>query len=850
VKKKLAYKLILALLSLPISGFAGAPLWQQSAEWTDWISEPECDSLCGGHYEPLVAPINYSGNALFDMPVSLSANESSFSFEGVSRLSGDVAFQQGDRNLRADTVSVWRSNTTGDWEQLVAEGHIHLWSPALNLLADRATYNHAEQEFLLEDATYHWYARHARGYAQSVRVDANSHVHLTKADYTTCAPDQDTWRLSARYLTLNPDSGRATVKDARFDVLGFPILYFPYFNYPADNQRHSGFLFPAYGSTSNSGTEFSVPYYWNIAPNYDMTITGRWLSERGAEAQTKFRYLFPHSEGVFQWNILPDDQKYAEFKQNELSSVREGFTVLDPQIRALTTSSTRQFVNYQHNSNIGKHLTFNILFGYVTDDNYFVDLSNDITTASIIYLPQQANLTYFGNHWTHYLNVEEYQVLEPFTKPINEEIYKRQPQWVFQAIYPNTFCHLTLGLNGEFVNFEHKPALITQQPVTTGERYHFRPSVSLPIEDSWYRLIPRAQVDWLLYDLSLGKNVVPQGIPTSPSRAIPMLDVDGTLIFERLLSINSQRFQQTLEPRAYYLYVPYKAQYNYPDFDSGVILFSYSQLFRDNRFSGRDRVGDANQVSVSLTSRLLPECGGQEFLNASIGQIFYFETRRVALCEQLGLQSNCYLYQDTSAPIATAKHSNLITQLQAYPVPTLSAGAFWEWDSAHAQTDQAGLAIQFHPEPQKIINLNYYWLRYDLQQLTRNNSIFGNLHQADISVLWPISLHWELISRWQYDISHRQNVEILAGVEYSGCCVALQLFGSRYREGTNFVLPQTYANALFVQIVFKGLSALGLNNPDGKLAQRIPGYVPLEERQKWLLQPNRSFFPANEVPLY
>ena len=203
--------------------------------------------------------------------------------------------------------------------------------------------------------------------------------------------------------------------------------------------------------------------------------------------------------------------------------------------------------------------------------------------------------------------------------------------------------------------------------MTTGERYHLRPSVSLPLQDSWYRLTPRAQVDWLHYALSLGDDVSPQGIPTNPSRAIPMIDVDGTLIFERLLTIGPRRFQQTLEPRAYYLYVPYKAQYDYPDFDSGVILFSYSQLFRDNRFSGRDRVGDANQVSVSLTSRLLPECDGREYLNASIGQIFYFETRRVALCEQLGYQSNCYLYQDTSAPSATAKHSNLITQMQAYP---------------------------------------------------------------------------------------------------------------------------------------------------------------------------------------
>lgn len=851
MKKKLSYKLIFAShLLLPTLSMANAPLWQQAAEWTDWVSEPACESLCSGHYEPLLLPGNIPPEAMFDLPIALSANETQFALEGISRLSGDVTLQQGDKNVRADELTAWRSPTTGNWEEFVAQGHIHFWSPGLNVFAERATYYYPEREFLLEQATYHWYDRHARGYAKSIRIDANSNVYLTNADYTTCAPGQNTWRLNAKHIKLNPQSGRATVKHVWFNVADIPVFYFPYFNYPADNKRHSGLLFPAYGSTSNSGYEFSIPYYWNMAPNYDTTITGRWLSERGLEAQTKFRYLFPNNEGIFLWNILPDDRKYAAFKQEILDAVPYGMDVRDPQISALQTSSTRQYFNYQHNAYIGDHWVFNILFAYVTDDNYFVDLSNDIDTASIIYLPQQANASYYGNHWTHYFNVEEYQVLEPYTKPINEDIYKRQPQWVFQALYPDSLGHLTFGLIGEIVNFEHRPALITYTPVTTGERYHFRPSVSLPLQDSWYRFIPRAQVDWLHYSLSLGDDVSPQGIPTNPSRAIPMVDVDATLIFDRPLMFSTYRFQQTLEPRAYYLYVPYKAQYQYPDFDSGVILFSYSQLFRDNRFSGRDRVGDANQISLSLTSRILPEGDGNEYLNASIGQIIYFQSRRVSLCEQSGFQSNCWLYQDTSAPIATAKHSNLITQMQAYPNPYLSSGAFWEWDSEHGQTDQAGLTIQYHPTNQKIINLNYYWLRDDLQQANYYTGQIGNLHQADISVLWPLTLHWELLTRWQYDISHRQNVEILGGLEYSGCCVALQFVASRYREGTNFFLPQTYANAFFVQIVFKGLSALGLNNPDGKLGQRIPGYVPLEARQKWLTQPNRNFFPPNEIPLY
>lgn len=851
MNKKLFVKLIFAaiLSSQAWTVLAEAPAWQQQAEWTDWIHEPFCDSLCGGHYEPLQLQ-SRPAEGMLRLPVFISANEANFSWEGASELSGDVLFRQGDRNLHADYLKAWRNPITEDWDHFLATGHIHYWSPGLNVFADEARYDHNQREFMLERATYHWYARNARGYAESLRIDCNHLVHLTRADYTTCAPGQNTWQLTARDITLNPNTGRATVKHFVFRLKDFPIFYFPYFNYPADNKRHSGFLFPGYGQTSNSGYEISIPYYWNIAPNYDMVLTGRLLSERGFEAQTKFRYLWQNGEGIFQWHILPDDRKYAAFKEDKLMFVPFGLSVLDPQIKGLDTSSTRQAINYQHHSNFGSHWVFNVKYGYVSDDNYFVDLGNDINTASIIYLPQQANLSYFGTNWSHYFNVEEYQVLEPFTKPLNEEIYKRQPQWVFQAIYPRLIGCFTFTLNGEAVNFEHRRALITDQSVTTGERYHLRPSLSLPLEDEWYRLIPRAQVDWLYYSLSLGEDVAPNGIPTHPSRAIPMLDVDGTLIFERNFCVLSRAFKQTLEPRAYYLYVPYRAQYNYPDFDSGVIEFSYSQLFRDNRFSGRDRIGDANQVSLSLTSRILPEYDGKEYLRASIGQIFYFRTRLVSLCEQLGYQNNCYLYEDTSAPNAFSKHSNLMTLLESHPSDLLALGAFWEWDSTHGQTDQAGVSFQYRPTCQKVLNFNYYWLRDDLQQTNFETGKTGNLHQTDFSILWPLTLHWEWIARWQYDITHRQNVEILGGIEYNGCCVALQLVASRYREGTNFVLPQCYANAFFVQIVFKGLSALGLNNPDNKLAQRIPGYTPLADRQKWLMQPNRSFFPQSDIPLY
>lgn len=819
-------------------------------ELSDWIPEPASMSLCEGHYAPYILNHNAEPDNSWQLPMVLSANETELKLQGQSVLRGHVTLKQGNRYLHADEVLINRSLETQEWESLIAQGHVHYYAPGVNIWGQRAQYQQLERHFHIDNASYRWYDRHARGYADAIDIDKEANIHLFKANYTTCAPLSDTWLLSARELHLFPKKGRATAKNIRLDVNEFPIFYFPYFNYPIDKQRHSGFLFPSYGSTSNSGLQFTVPYYWNIAPNYDFHFAARWLSERGTEGQSKFRYLFPHSEGVIQWHFLPEDRKYRAFSQQNRNNPPGGLTFLDPRIIALQGNSNRSAFNYRHGTQWDKRWKFNVIFDYVSDDNYFVDLGNDIKTASTIHLPQQANLTYYGENWSHLFNIEEYQVLQPLSKPINEEIYKRQPQWVFQGIYPDQWQDLTLALNGEIVNFAHRRNIITQERVTTGDRYHLRPSVSWPLQESWYFFKPRMQMDWLHYSLSLGEDARGQDLPSQPSRTIPLYDIDAGLIYERPLHYKDYFFTQTLEPRIYYLFVPYRDQHFYPNFDSGVINFSYSQLFRDNRFSGRDRIGDANQISVSLTSRLVPQLGGQELIRASIGQIYYFEKRKVSLCEELGQENICHLFEDANA---ASHHSNVIGQAELHANPLWSGGLFWEWDSIHQETEQAAFNVQYHPSLQKIINMNYYWLRHDLAQTNFLTGDAGSLHQADISVFWPISLHWQFLSRWHYNLKQRQTIELLGGVEYSGCCLALQFIGSRYRQSGTYYLPQTYetyANGIFAQVVFKGLSAIPLHNPDGKLKQTIPGYIPLSERQNWLTKANQSLFPPEEIPLY
>jgi LPS-assembly protein len=838
-KTKLLY-LLLALLG------------SHSSRGDDWIPLPACESLCEGYYAYTPSPVAFSADSFRNLPISITADETEYAFDGTSRLEGNVTLIQGEHYLHADEVEVTRSTLDKQWDALVAKGHILFTMPGVRITGDEAIYRHNEKQIDIDNTEYRWYAKQARGKAAHINVCQNEKLTLKQADYTTCSPMSDTWILKADEITIYPKRGRATAKHVHLDWYDMPIFYMPYFTYPVDNKRHSGFLFPTYGTTSFSGNEITIPYYWNIAPNYDLTFIPGWLSERGSEFRTQFRYLWPYGEGILEWHILPHDRKYGHFSQVNRISPPGGLAPSDPRILALDTGPTRSAFHYHHASQFGERWVFNAIFDYVTDDNFFADLGNDIHTSSTIQLPQTANLTYYGNHWTHYFNVEEYQVLEPLSQDINDEIYKRQPQWLFLAVYPDLWFDLTFALDGEAVSFAHRPDLLTQSKVTIGQRYHLRPSLTLPLEDTWYFFKPRYQLDWLSYDLSLGEFSNTLDLPRHPTRTIPLYDLDTGLIFERDLQYKKYCFTQTLEPRAYYLYVPYRNQNLYPNFDSGIINFSYGQLFRDNRFSGRDRVGDANQLTLNLTTRLIPAEGGKEWLRASVGEIIYFSPQRVFLCEEVNDAIVCVVSEAPETILGQdgTTQSNLIAQADINPHPYWSASLYWQWDPSVAQTEQAAANIQYHPSPQKIININYYWELEDFGQFNPQTFTMESLNQGEISVFWPLTMRWQVLARWHYDFINRQTLEMLGGFEYNGCCMAFQLIGSRYLVSDNFFYPDPYANGVMFQVVFKGLSAIGYNHPDSELKKKIPGYQPLFNRQQQLSQPPKKFFPPHEVMPY
>lgn len=798
-------KCLLSLLMVP------GLLFASSNTPDDWLSLPLSQSLCGGHYA--TCDTLRSPSSLGQQPMIFSADKI-VSHVGYTALQGEVHVEQQDNHFFADHMVL--KGDLQKWQSLTASGEIDYLAPGLRLFGTHAQYDFLSRQFQACDVSYRWYARCARGEASNVWVEKDKTLLLKEATYTTCAPYQETWCVAAKQLILSPHTGRALASHLYFSVAGIPIFYLPYCNYPIDNKRHTGFLQPHIANTNQSGIEILIPFYWNIAPPYDMTLSLRALSQRGLEAQTHFRYLSPLGYGEWQWHFLPHDKKYRAFQ--EAQSKPLSLPPEDPRVVALGGGDNRYAFHYQHDFE-NAHWQWRVLFDRVSDDNYFVDLGESLATLSTLRLPQQATLSYWGTQWSHVFNIEEYQLLQPLSRPLTPTLYKRQPQWTFQYEQPSTDHGWAFGLSGEIVRFSHPDS---EKP--RGVRKHLRPSFQWPLSSKGFFLLPRVQWDWTMYTLTTPQNTL--------SRSLPLFDCAMGLHLERPL----RGYTQTLEPELYYLFVPFRNQDNYPLFDTSCFHPTYAQLFRDNRFTSYDRIGDANQLTLALTSRLLsPE--GQERSVFHIGKAFSFILPRVTL----------------DLPCPRSRRTPLITEWTFSPSSQWSFGTFLAWNTFKKHVEETALQCHYAPDPHRHVYGYYYWARQALFQTPDfpPRLFKGHLHQVDFSFLWPLNLRWEVLGRWHYDLSQKHLIELLGGVEYHACCVAFQVVVSRYRQSQEAFYPTPYATGCFLQVIFKGLTPLG--GKESLLRQKMPGYVPFKERyalKSMLPQRDCGIFPLSPQRVY
>jgi LPS-assembly protein len=689
----------------------------------------------------LVSPSDLVGSTSENTVVS--ANRYQGVPKGVSRLFGNVVFVQGKRRGRAD-----RARYSRPQDKLWASGHVKYQSPALDVNGTHGHFrlNADHGEFF--DTQFKLPQRHGRGRAAKVKLIDSKHDALNGVTYTTCPPGNDAWILHAPTLHIDKQDDIARAYNVYLKFFGVPIFYTPYISIPLSDKRKSGFLTPMIGESSRRGFDVRVPYYFNLAPNYDATLTPRIMTKRGVDIGAQFRYLFPNSHGQLDLHYLPNDR------------VRD-------RDRALQV--------FSDSSRIAAGWNFNTSIQHASDDYYFDDLGENQQDIARTVLQQRADLTHGSANWYFRTRLQGFQILNPHI-PQSSSPYRLLPQITLNGHSPGLNPNLDYNLHTELTRFQRSGRI-------NALRYDLSPDISYTFGTSGYYLTPKARFDVSRYNLF---NAAPDRDKII-NRALPLLSLDSGLVFEKSYSGS---LIQTLEPRLYYLYVPYRNQENIPIFDTRRAEFNYVELFNDNRFNSIDRIGDANQLSYALTTRFVRPDTGNELLSLSIGQIRYFEDRRVTLPGR--------------AP-QTRPFSDVVGELRVRINGQWNASARTEYNTHHHRVELGEVQLQYQPGPGKVINLAYRLRR-------------GLLEQTDFSIAWPITKHWRAVGRWNYSLRDQSTLESFEGVEYDTCCWAFNILHRSYVNNNGDV-----NSAVYLQLQLKGLASIGEHIEDF-LRRGILGY--------------------------
>ncbi|MES2012582.1 MAG: LPS-assembly protein LptD [Pseudomonadota bacterium] len=592
----------------------------------------------------------------------------------------------------------------------------------------------------------------SRGDAKAIFFEGPDKKRLQNARYTTCEAGVDDWYIKAQELQLNDATKSGVAKSAYIEFKDVPLFYTPWMSFSFNNQRKSGLLAPTFGNTTKTGFELTTPFYWNIAPNMDATMATRELSKRGVQLQGGFRYLEDKFSGSDNLEYLPSDNQ---------------------------TGQTRYYANLKHQQNFGNGWSAGYNIEKVSDDQYFSELSTQITTTSRVNLPQQFNVNYTDETWNFNGLAQKFQTLDKVSYP-----YERLPQLTLNG--NQDFGGVNANLYSQLVAFDTNKANAAVATLATGSRLTLYPSISFPLNTSYGYITPKIGVHHTSYSLNNDPNNF-----GNQERTLPIFSLDSGLYFDRDLKIASRNYSQTLEPRLYYVYIPDSNQNNIPNFDSSEADLNFGTLFRENQFTGNDRINNANQVSLALTSRLIESDSGTQRLSASIGQRFYFADQKVTLP---GVTSRI----NNSSDIIAGLSANLRTHWML--------NAFTQYNTNDSSSTRTTLSSRFTPEPGKSLNLSYSY-RKDL------------LDQFDISAQWPLGQGWYGIARTNYSLLEHQNIETLAGIEYNAGCWQTRTVMQRVSTAT------ANANyALFFQLELGGLASIG-SSPLNVIKRSVPGYV-------------------------
>ncbi len=692
-----------------------------------------------------------------NIPVDIAADRADYDRGSeVINLEGGVAITQGTQHLEADRSSYDRK--TG---AVNATGNVYLDYPGARLQADTVDYNLQTRHGAMQGVRYRLSgSANLRGTAGTAELLPGELTRYHDVTYTTCPPGNYDWTIRARDLELNHPDGLGTARGAQLRFGEVPVFYTPYLRFPIDDRRRSGLLIPTIGSSNDTGLDLTLPYYWNIAPNLDATFYPRFMSTRGLMLGAQVRGLTSNQRAEIEGEILPHDD--ADPKAGARGGLR------------VTQTGT-----------FGGHWATAIDVSSVSDAQFLADFGNRLDVTSQRNLSQRGSLSYSGQGYSVLTWLQNFQTVDP-TLPPNDRPYTQLPH-VELAVTPRRLGPAELAFDGRYDYFDHATKV-------HGSRGVLLPSLRFPLRRSYGFMIPRVRLFATGYELV---ETEPE-TPAQQSFLIPSLDLDTGLLFDRDTQWFGQGALQTLEPRLYYVRTPYDNQSDTPLFDTTELDFSFASLFRPNRFTGYDRIGDENRLTLGLTSRTLGNQSGREWLRVSLGQVLFFDPRRVQL---------------TGVTVDETTTSSVAGELATNPTAGFIARASFQWDPnlAEDQWEKRVLQLRYAPGDDRVVNLAY---RYNLGQTESER-----YENTDLSFRLPLTRQVGLVGRWLYSLLDNDTVDAFAGIEFGRCCWRLRILGRRLKTSADSVGN----TSIMLQLELAGLGSLG-NKIDKLLERGIYGY--------------------------
>ncbi len=725
-------------------------------------------------------------------PIDVKSNYSEIFDNEISSYFGNVVIKHADQQLSSDNA-----NYDSVAKTLDIHGDAYYSDDDLTVHTNAGTFDLDSDQAKLRDVLFIAPSAPLRGHASAVIRDSKTVSRYQDVAYTSCPTGSQDWVIHASELKIDKEEGEGIAKNAWLEFKGAPVFYSPYMSFPTDSNRKSGFLAPSFGSTQRSGINFGMPYYWNIAPNYDATFKPRYLTKRGILLAGDFRYLTESSQGQTNLELLPDDY----LKQNQ------------PRYFASVKNTTR-FTDKVH---------ANVDLNYVSDKNYFAELGSALSLPNFSYLKSQADVGYYGDMMNAVARIENYQSIDKYLTG-NKLPYRKLPE--IDIHFKHEFNQLpvpvNVALNNEFVYFQHSSLL-------NGQRSNIKPSVSMPLQSESAYITPKASLQYTNYFLS---DPLISGSSSQISRTLPIFSTDSGMTFERNLNLGGKGFLNTIEPRLFYLYIPRADQKDIPIFDTSAYDIWFNTLFRENRFSGLDRIQDANQVTMAVSSRLIDEHTGKERAKFSLGNILYFQDREVQApfyIQKIDANGKPTL-ETFTPPTETGSFSNVIGELSAKINDHVAIDSGIQFDPYQNEISRGKAILHLTNQPNEIINVGYRYRKIAPTIIpNRENDII----QSDMSFHYPVYDNWSAVGRWQYSLLYNSTQESFLGIEKENCCWRFRVIGRRYVNNLNVFsngadVQGVSQTGIFFQVELKGLTGVG-EKIDTFLEQNIYGYRATEQ---------------------